>query len=235
MNSIFYPAEERGMTETNWLKSFHSFSFGNFYNPELMGFGLLRVLNDDKVIGGAGFARHPHDNMEILSIPLSGDLEHTDSTGKSAVIKEGDVQIMSAGSGIMHSEKNANPGKLVEFLQIWIFPEKKDITPHYDQKFFPSEKRKNRLLTIVDPLGNKGVKINQKAWLHMGKFDKDHSVSYPLNNSDNGIFIFVIEGSVTVGNHRLKERDALGISGVDEVRLDCEPKTELLVIEVPMS
>lgn len=217
-----------------WLDSHHSFSFGNFYHPDLMGFGLLRVLNDDRVSAGAGFAAHPHHNMEIISIPLFGALKHRDSTGKEAVIKEGDVQIMSAGSGLHHSEKNAASDRSVEFLQIWILPEASDLTPGYDQQSFPDENRMNKLQTVVDPEGKEGVQINQKAWLHLGKYNRDALLNYKLRNTGNGVYVFVLEGGVSIEGEDLKRRDGLGAMGASELNISISKDSELLLIEVPM-
>lgn len=217
-----------------WLDSKHMFSFGNYFHPELRGFGLLRVLNDDRMDPGAGFATHHHDNMEIVSIPLSGNLEHKDSTGKSRVIKEGDVQIMSAGTGIYHSEKNASQTKPVEFLQIWVFPKKRNLDPSYDQKTFSRENRLNQLQTIVDPGGKKGVKINQHSWFSLGKFDIEKRIPYAFNIKENGAFVFVLSGKVTIGNFLLGQRDAIGILETPSFEMVVKPQTEILIIEVPM-
>lgn len=217
-----------------WLDSYHSFSFGNFYHPDLMGFGLLRVLNDDKVSPGAGFATHPHRNMEIISIPLSGALKHRDSTGKEAVIKEGDVQIMSAGSGLHHSEKNASSDRSVEFLQIWILPEAPDLAPGYDQQSFPAEDRMNKLQTVVDPEGKEGVQINQKAWFYLGNYNRDAELNYKLRNAENGVYVFVLEGGVSINGEDLKRRDGLGAIGTSELDISISKDSELLLIEVPM-
>nr|MBS0038169.1 pirin family protein [Saprospiraceae bacterium] len=234
MRTILHKSENRGRTQLGWLDSYHSFSFGNFYHPDLTGFGLLRVLNDDKVSPGAGFATHPHRNMEIISIPLSGALKHRDSTGKEAVIKEGDVQIMSAGSGLHHSEKNAASDRPVEFLQIWILPEAPDLTPGYDQQSFTVEKRMNKLQTVVDPEGKEGVQINQKAWLYLGKYNRDAQLNYKLRNAENGVYIFVLEGGVSINSEDLKRRDGLGAVGVSELDISISKDSELLLIEVPM-
>src|SRR3954469_2714268 len=185
MKSIFHPASERGHVNFGWLDSHHSFSFGHWYTPEKVHFGALRVLNDDEVSAGQGFGTHPHDNMEIISIPLEGDLEHKDSMGTTAVIKNGDVQVMSAGSGITHSEYNKNKDKAVKFLQIWIFPNKKNVKPRYDQLTLKEEDRKNKLQQIISPdPDDAGVWIHQNAWFHLGKFDAGKTVEYTVKAKD---------------------------------------------------
>lgn len=234
MKTIVHPANQRGHANHGWLDSWHSFSFAQYYNPNKMHFGALRVLNDDRVAGGAGFGTHPHDNMEIVSIPLSGDLEHKDSTGRSAVIREGDVQIMSAGTGITHSEKNKNSDQEVQFLQIWVFPKERNISPRYDQRSFPMEERRNKLQTVVDPDGSKGIQINQDAWFHLGYYDRDDIVSYSLNKEDNGAYIFVLEGTVDIEEQKLNRRDAMGIYQTDAFDLKVSAGSQFLIIEVPM-
>jgi len=234
MKTIFHPANERGHVNHGWLDSYHSFSFGHWYNPEKIHFGALRVLNDDKVSGGTGFGTHPHDNMEIVSIPLSGDLRHQDSTGRKAVIKEGDVQIMSAGTGITHSEINHNRDQEVRFLQIWVFPKLRNIEPFYDQKSFPLDSRVNKLQTVVDPEGKDGVKINQNAWFHLGNYTHETQISYEIKMPGNGVYIFLLEGKAEAGGIELDRRDALGIWDTNKIDIDIKPDTQLLMIEVPM-
>ena len=236
MKTIIHRAEDRGFTQIGWLNSAHSFSFGGFYNPAKIGFGALRVLNDDIVAPGAGFVTHPHDNMEIVSIPLSGDLEHKDSTGTKGVIKSGHVQIMTAGSGIRHSEKNANTDKEVAFLQIWVFPESRNLNPAYDQKSFDLEKGKNNWVTVVDPQGELGVKINQKSWFKMAVTDANQPLEIKSNKENNGLYLFVIEGSLALENTELNERDAMGIweTNGKGIQLRTNKPSRLLLIEVPM-
>ncbi|MBW7951904.1 MAG: pirin family protein, partial [Chitinophagaceae bacterium] len=183
MTTILHKANTRGNANHGWLNSYHTFSFANYYNSERTNFGLLRVLNDDTVSAGMGFGKHPHDNMEIVSIPLEGDLHHNDSTGRDKIIKQGDVQIMSAGSGIMHSEMNANKNKEVKFLQIWVYPEKRNIEPRYEQKTFSAEDRKNKLQTVVAPNDSNALWINQQAWFTLGNFDTNFSTIYTLHNN----------------------------------------------------
>lgn len=234
MKTILHKASERGHANFGWLDSHHSFSFGNYYDPQKIHFGALRVLNDDVVSGGMGFGTHPHDNMEIVSIPLEGDLEHKDSTGTNAVIRQYDVQIMSAGTGIQHSEKNHNPDKPVKFLQIWVIPKQRNIKPRYDQKTFKPEDRQNKLQVVVAPDNNEGVFINQDAWFSLGNFDEGFTTSYTLNKTGNGVYAFVLEGSVTVGGEKLGRRDAVGISETGTVEISADEKSEVLLIEVPM-
>lgn len=234
MRTILQRSEQRGYANFGWLDSHHSFSFGHFYDPEKINFGVLRVLNDDVVTGGHGFGTHPHDNMEIVSIPLKGDLEHEDNTGTKAVIRENDVQIMSAGTGIQHSEKNHNPSEKVNFLQIWILPKKRNIAPRYDQKSFDPELRQNMWQVVVAPDEDSAVWINQDAWFSLGNFTKGHEFTYDIKKQENGAFIFVIEGSVTINDTQLNKRDSLAVSGVDTLNFNATDNAQLLVIDVPM-
>src|SRR5690606_1510110 len=211
-NYIFHAAGSRGDANHGWLHSKHTFSFANYFDPERMHFGALRVLNDDRVAGGMGFGMHPHDNMEIISIPLEGDLEHKDSMGTKAVIKHGDVQVMSAGTGIAHSEYNANNDREVKFLQIWVFPNKKNVEPRYGQITLNAEERHNRLQQILSPNpDDAGVWIHQNAWFHMGNFDKGTSVNYKIKAKGNGVYTFVLNGNVTVNGQDLHTRDGFGV------------------------
>lgn len=236
-NTVLHKASSRGHANHGWLDSHHSFSFANYYNPDRMHFGVLRVLNDDRVDAGMGFGTHPHDNMEIISIPLEGDLEHKDSMGNTAVIKKGDVQVMSAGTGIYHSEYNKNKDRLTKFLQIWVYPNKKNVTPRYDQIALNEADRHNKLQQILSPNANdEGVWIHQDAWFHLGRFDKDFTTDYKLKKSGNGIYAFVIKGDINIGNIQLNERDALGIWNTSEISIIANtPDAELLLIEVPMT
>jgi len=234
MKTILHKANTRGHANHGWLNSYHTFSFAGYYDEERTRFGLLRVLNDDTVAAGMGFDKHPHDNMEIVSIPLSGDLHHNDSTGRSKIIKQGDVQIMSAGSGITHSEMNANKDKEVQFLQIWIFPEERNITPRYEQKTFSVEERKNTLQTVVAPDNANALWINQQAWFTLGNFDKDVTTTYQLHNKENGVYVFVINGDVSINDVELNKRDGLGITETDSLHIKANSQTEILLIEVPL-
>jgi redox-sensitive bicupin YhaK (pirin superfamily) len=234
-NTVLHKAETRGHANHGWLNSHHTFSFANYYNPERMHFGVLRVLNDDIVRGGNGFGRHPHDNMEIISIPLEGDLEHQDSMGNIAVIKNGDIQVMSAGTGITHSEKNKSLSNEVKFLQIWIFPNKKNVEPRYDQLTLNAEDRKNKLQQILSPSqDDDGVWIHQDAWFHLGSLDEGNTQTYQLKKEGNGIYIFVISGAITVGDQKLNNRDGFGIWDVSEINILADTNAEVLVLEVPM-
>jgi len=235
MTTILYKAQDRGHANHGWLDSYHSFSFANYYNPDKVHFGALRVLNDDTVKGGYGFGKHPHDNMEIVSIPLSGDLQHQDSTGRNEIIRQGDVQIMSAGSGIAHSEMNANKNKDVKFLQVWVFPKQKDITPRYEQKTFAPENRHNTIQTVVAPDDKNAVFINQDAWFSLANLDKGFSTGYTFKKQGSGLYVFVLEGQVTVAGEPLGKRDALGISNAEGVELTATENAEVLLIEVPMN
>jgi quercetin 2,3-dioxygenase len=235
MNTVLHKANTRGHANHGWLDTNHTFSFANYYDPSRMHFGALRVLNDDFVDGGQGFGRHPHDNMEIISIPLHGDLEHKDSMGNVAVIKQNDVQILSAGTGIYHSEYNKNADKKVNFLQIWVFPKEKNIEPHYDQKSFRPEDRENKLMPIVSPdKDSGGVWINQDAWFHLGNLKKDFQTEYTIKQKGNGVYAFVIEGDVTVNGQSLSKRDGFGVWDVDKLSIVANNNAELLLMEVPM-
>lgn len=235
MKTVIHKANTRGHANHGWLDSHHSFSFASYYNAERMHFGALRVLNDDIVSGGMGFGNHPHDNMEIISIPLAGDLEHKDSMGNTAAIKQNDVQVMSAGTGIQHSEYNKHKEESVNFLQLWIFPKEKNIKPRYNQKTFNPIDRQNQLQEIVSPSGStSSVAINQNAWLHWGSLDKGVSLSYELKRVDNGVYIFVMEGDMTINNQQLNKRDGFGVWETDKLLLSADTKAEVLLIEVPM-
>ncbi len=234
MKSVYYPATERGHANHGWLDSYHSFSFANFYDPSRIHFGALRVLNDDTVKPGFGFSRHPHDNMEIVSIPLFGDLEHKDSTGRTEIIRQNDVQIMSAGSGISHSEMNANKDKEVKFLQIWVFPLKRDIEPRYQQKTFDPEKRMNRIQTVVAPDQADAIEINQNAWFSLLKAAPGFETSYQVKKEGNGVYVFMIDGAATVNGIALGKRDAAGIWEAGQLDITVSSASELLLIDVPM-
>jgi redox-sensitive bicupin YhaK (pirin superfamily) len=236
-NTVLHKADTRGHANHGWLDSHHTFSFANYYNPDRMHFGVLRVLNDDRVDGGRGFGRHPHDNMEIISIPLEGDLEHRDSMDNVAVIKHGDIQAMSAGTGIFHSEYNKNEDRDARFLQIWLFPKSKNVTPRYDQLTLNVEDRHNNLQQILSPdPEDAGVTINQDAWFHMGKFDKDFTTEYKLKNPANGVYVFVLKGDITIEENALNQRDGLGIWDTDSINITANSQdAELLLMEVPMS
>jgi quercetin 2,3-dioxygenase len=234
-NSVIHKAATRGHANHGWLDSHHTFSFANYYNPDRMHFGVLRVLNDDIVSGGRGFGKHPHDNMEIISISLEGDLEHQDSMGNVAVIKNGDIQVMSAGTGITHSEKNKSLSKDVKFLQIWLFPNKKNVTPRYDQLTLKAAERKNKLQQILSPnRDDAGVWIHQDAWFHLGSLDKSNTQNYRIKKNGNGVYVFVINGEIVIGDQKLSARDGFGIWDVSELHIKAVTNAEVLLMEVPM-
>ena len=234
-NKVLHKAETRGDANHGWLRSRHTFSFANYYNPDRMHFGVLRVLNDDIVAPGMGFNTHPHDNMEIISIPLSGDLEHKDNMGNVSVIRHGDIQVMSAGKGITHSEFNKNPDKDVKFLQIWLFPNQKNVVPRYDQLTLKLEDRRNKFQQVLSPNpDDAGVWIYQKAWFHLSSFDKDFSKEYKIKSKGNGLYVFNLSGEITVDEQRLSPRDGLGIWEIDAVSIKANTNAEFLLMEVPM-
>jgi quercetin 2,3-dioxygenase len=236
MKTLTHPADSRGKANLGWLNSHHTFSFANYYDPTRMHFGMLRVLNDDIVDGGKGFGTHPHDNMEIISIPLKGDLEHKDSMGNVAVIKQNDVQVMSAGTGIYHSEYNKNADSKVNFLQIWVFPKEKNIQPRYQQITFNPEDRVNKLQQVVTPVkGEDGVWINQDAWFHLGNLKKDFKTDYSVKKKGNGVYAFVLEGDVKINDQQLHKRDGFGIWDVDNFSIVADSDAEILLMDVPMN
>jgi quercetin 2,3-dioxygenase len=236
MNTVLHKANTRAHANHGWLDTSHTFSFANYYDATRMNFGVLRVLNDDFVDGGKGFGRHPHDNMEIISIPLAGDLEHKDSMGNVAVIKQNDVQILSAGTGVYHSEYNKNADRKVNFLQIWLFPKERNIEPHYDQRTFKPEDRVNKLQQIVSPKkDDEGVMINQDAWFHLGNLNQDFNTEYVVKKKGNGVYVFVIEGDVTINDQPLNKRDGFGIWDVDKFTIKANSNAEVLLMDVPMN
>ena len=232
----FHAADSRGAANHGWLQSYHTFSFAIYYNPSRIHFGALRVLNDDTVSGGMGFGEHPHDNMEIISIPLEGDLEHKDSMGNTTVIRNGDIQVMSAGTGIYHSEYNRNKDATVKFLQIWIFPNKKNVTPRYDQITMNPADRQNQFQQVLSPNPeDAGVWVHQDAWFHLGKFDQDFSVDYSIKKEGNGLYVFVLSGQFEVDGQIVQTRDGLGIRQASDVSFKAlSPGAEVLLMEVPM-
>lgn len=235
MKTVLHKAATRGHANHGWLNSYHSFSFAGYYNPERIHFGALRVLNDDSVAAGMGFGTHPHDNMEIISIPLSGDLKHKDSMGNEAIIKQGDIQVMSAGTGIAHSEMNANKDQDVKFLQIWVFPNKKSVQPRYGQITLDESKMKNNLLQVLSPnADDEGVWIHQDAWFSLGNLDKGFTTAYKLKGTNSGVYVFVLEGDVTINGESLNQRDGLGISETDTLNITADSNARLLLMEVPM-
>ena len=235
MKTVFHPSDSRGYANHGWLKARHSFSFASWYQPDRLHFGALRVLNDDIIQGGMGFGTHPHDNMEIVTIPLKGDLEHKDSMGNSAVIREGDIQVMSAGTGVQHSEYNNSPDKEINLFQLWLFPNKQNVKPRYDQLPIRSLHQKNEFFQILSPSANdQGVWIHQDAWMHILDADQGQSFDYVLQNPENGVYLIVIEGEVEVDNQTLFRRDAIGIWETDKLTIKTKTDAELLLVQVPM-
>ena len=236
-NSVLHKAESRGHANHGWLDTHQTFSFASYYNPERMHFGVLRVLNDDVVDPSKGFGTHPHDNMEIISIPLEGDLQHKDSMNNVAIIKKGDIQVMSAGTGIYHSEFNNNTDKQVKFLQIWLYPNKKNVTPRYDQISLNLKDRHNRFQQILSPNSNdEGVWIHQQAWFHLGVFDNQFASNYSIKKSGNGVYAFVIKGSFLINGSLLNEKDGLGIWDLKNLDVTSQANnSEILLMEVPMT
>lgn len=236
MKTILHKSETRGHANHGWLNSYHTFSFAGYYDPARVNFGALRVLNDDVVKGGAGFGRHPHDNMEIISIPLAGALEHGDNTGGHGIIRSGEVQIMSAGSGITHSERNASDTDSVNFLQVWVFPKVRNIQPRYDQKLFSAEDRINKFQTVVSPdTDSQALWINQDAWFSLGSLKAGNTTDYTLNKKESGVYAFVIEGNVTINGEKLNKRDGLGVWDTDKLSVVADSDAEVLLMEVPMN
>ncbi|KAA6432766.1 pirin family protein [Dyadobacter flavalbus] len=233
-NSIMHQSASRFSADHGWLKSAQTFSFHGNYDPDRIQFGALRVLNDDTVNGGKGFGRHPHDNMEIISIPLEGTLEHQDSMGNIAVIRPGEIQAMSAGTGIYHTEFNKNENEPVTFLQIWLYPDKLNVAPRYDQQSYSDGDRHNRFLQILSPdSDDEGVWINQNAWFHLGDFDGGAVTDYNLKVAGNGLYVFVISGDVEVNGQLLNTRDGYGIWPESPVSFRAVSDASLLIMEVP--
>jgi len=234
-NTVLHKANTRGHADHGWLNAYHSFSFASWYNPDRVQFGMLRVLNDDTVAAGMGFGTHPHDNMEIITIPLEGDLAHKDSMGNAETIKSGDVQVMSAGTGIQHSEFNPNHDQQTKLLQIWVFPKVRNVEPRYQQITLNPEDRNNKLQQILSPnTDDDGVWIHQDAWIHLGKFDKEMTLNYNIKKEGNGVYAFVIKGDVSVDGEKLETRDGLGIWDTDKLTIEVTKGAELLLLEIPM-
>lgn len=234
-NYIIHKADSRGYADHGWLKSHHTFSFAGYFNPERVHFGALRVLNDDFVAAGMGFGEHPHENMEIVSIPLEGKLSHRDSTGASGVIEKGEIQFMSAGTGVVHSEMNGSKTDAVKFLQIWIIPNKTNITPRYGQ--MPYEVKTNELKTLIQPQASEGtLRLQQDAWFKIAKFDAGTQTAIKIEKPEtNGIYIFVLNGVIEINDNTLTTRDAIGVWETNEVNVQIKENSEFLVIEVPMN
>lgn len=235
MKKVIHRAEERGFADHGWLKSYHSFSFAGYYNKNRMQFGALRVLNDDSVAAGMGFGMHPHANMEIVSIPLEGALKHEDNMGNTSIIKSGDVQIMSAGTGVQHSEYNHSSTDYVKFLQIWILPKEKNIKPRYEQKTYSPEGRRNKLQTVVSAeKGGEGLRINQDAWFSLADLDENFSLHYQLKKAGNCLYVFVLHGKISCEGETLHSRDAIGIEEANSINIKGLTKAEILIMEIPM-
>jgi len=236
MKAVLFRADTRGHVNHGWLNAYHSFSFANYYDPERIHFGALRVLNDDAIEAGMGFGKHPHDNMEIITIPLEGDLEHKDSMGNEGIIRQGDVQVMSAGSGIFHSEFNANKDKPVKLLQIWLLPRDKNVEPRYDQISIRSLHKKDELYQILSPNpADDGVWIHQEAWFYMGDLSEGTDVIYSLKGNHHGLYLFVLEGIVEVAGDVLERRDAIGIINEKELAIRALSDAKVLLMEVPLN
>lgn len=236
MKQTLHRANTRGRASFGWLESYHSFSFGHYHDPNRMQFGALRVLNDDRVAPGRGFDTHSHRNMEIISIPLKGDLEHRDSMGNTSVIRAGDVQVMSAGKGVAHSEYNKNPDRDVAFLQIWVLPDRAEVEPRYAQVSLEPESLKNRWHKVLGPRGkSEELWIHQDAWFHMGDFDAGQDIAYTLKDPRHGLYIFVIEGTVSVGGETLQRRDGMGVEGTEAVSMRILEPGRILLMEVPLA
>lgn len=236
MKTTYHAANTRGHARHGWLEARHSFSFANWYDPNRTNFGALRVLNDDIIAPSMGFGTHPHSNMEIITIPLKGDLEHKDSMGNTEVIKQGEIQVMSAGSGIHHSEYNKNSDRDINLLQLWIFPNQQNVTPRYDQKTISDLYVQNDFFQILSPFENdQGVWIHQNSWFHLLYTDAQIKKEYFLKDQSNGVYFFVIEGNVEIEKQTLNERDAMGVWEINRILLEAKPNTKLLVIEVPMN
>ncbi|HRG60166.1 MAG TPA: pirin family protein [Bacteroidia bacterium] len=234
---VFHPAQERGHVNHGWLNAHHSFSFASWQHPEKVHFGALRVLNDDIVAPGMGFGTHPHDNMEIITIPLKGDLEHKDSMGNIGRIKENEIQMMSAGSGVTHSEYNPNRDREVNLLQIWIFPKERNIKPRYNQIVLNEIDRKNKFQQVISPDGNPiGMNINQHAFFQMANMDANTKLEYKIQLPGNGVYAFLIEGEIKVNdNYNLEKRDAIGLWETEMLSFEAKKDAQLLLIEVPMN
>lgn len=235
MKTIIHKADSRGFFDYGWLKTYHTFSFSSYYDPERVNFGMLRVLNDDTIEGGQGFGTHPHNDMEIVTIPLEGALAHKDSTGGEGVIYPDEIQVMSAGTGIRHSEYNHLNDGTTKLLQIWVFPDKKGHSPRYDQRFFEVEERKNKLQYIVTPdKKDDNLWLNQDTYFALADMEKDKSINYKIHTKGSGVYLFIIEGKIFVGDNTLSKRDGIGIWETDEIEVTSKENSKLLFIEVPM-
>ncbi len=234
-NTVLHKADTRGHADHGWLNAYHSFSFASWYNPERVQFGALRVLNDDTIAAGMGFGTHPHDNMEIITIPLEGDLAHKDSMGNTETIKTGDIQVMSAGTGVKHSEFNPNADQRTKLLQIWVYPNKQNVEPRYQQITLNPEDRENKLQQILSPNAeDAGVWIHQDAWFNLGKFEKGLTATYNVKKEGNGVYAFILSGTVSIDDHELETRDGFGIWDVNSFEIKAITNAEFLLMEIPM-
>lgn len=238
MKTQLFKSTERGKADFGWLKANFSFSFGNYFNPDKIQFGMLRVLNDDTIAAGMGFGTHPHENMEIITIPLEGSLKHRDSMGNEGVIGFGEVQVMSAGTGIQHSEMNASTKNRAKILQLWVFPEKENVTPRYDQKVFDIESNVNTFVNVVSPEdkndGN-ALWVHQQTFFNLGIFESEKKINYKVAIPENGVYLFLIEGEIEIENQIINSRDAIGITDFEEFDFIVKQKSKILLVEVPMT
>ncbi|REH00344.1 pirin family protein [Flavobacterium aquicola] len=233
--TVLHKADTRGHADHGWLNAYHSFSFASWYNPDRVQFGALRVLNDDTVAAGMGFGTHPHDNMEIITIPLEGDLAHKDSMGNAETIKTGDVQVMSAGTGIQHSEFNPNTDQRTKLFQIWLFPKVRNVEPRYQQITLDTTEQKNNFAQILSPNpDDAGVWIHQDAWFHLADFEAGFEKQYELKKEGNGLYAFVISGTITIDGQELETRDGLGITDFKTLDIKATTDAKFLLMEIPM-
>lgn len=235
MQTIFHKADSRGQANHGWLNARHTFSFAGYNDPSRVHFGVLRVLNDDRIAGGGGFGMHPHNNMEIITIPLTGSLEHKDSMGNHGVIKAGEIQVMSAGTGVEHSEFNASKTEECNLLQIWLFPKERNVTPRYDQIQTDESKEHNNFSQVLSPdADDEGTWIHQDAWFSIGSLDAGTEISYKVQKEGNGVYAFIISGVATINNQPLEARDGMGISGTDLLTIKANGNARILLMDVPM-
>jgi redox-sensitive bicupin YhaK (pirin superfamily) len=235
MHKIIHRAETRGGADHGWLKSFHTFSFAGYYEPARIHFGALRVLNDDKVAPGRGFGAHPHDNMEIISIPLRGSLAHKDSMGNEGIIQAGEIQVMSAGTGIVHSEMNGSNDEEVSFLQIWVFPDRKNIEPRYDQVKLDESLLKNNLYPVIGSFENPAQTwIYQNVMFSLGNIDQGQTINYNKIDQKNGVYLFLIDGEIMIGDDILKNRDGIALTGLDVINIKASKQSKILVMDLPL-
>ena len=235
-STIFHPAAERGHVDHGWLNAWHSFSFASWHDPRKMHFGALRVLNDDTIAGGMGFGTHPHNNMEIITIVLEGELEHRDSMGNSGVIHPNEVQVMSAGTGVTHSEFNHNPTTDCRLFQLWVFPNRRNVTPRYDQHKFSPEERKDKLQLLVSPMDTEdgGMKIYQEAWIYRAQLSAGNSITHQLHSENHGAYILNVNGQFTAADKQLNRRDAVGIADTEMIVIEASEDSDILIVEVPL-